>query len=122
MYLIGAAHPHKVDAQRLLERAVADGVRLVTDAETFQEILHRYGSINRRDAIPACFSALLGVVDEVLPIELQDAVAAKDLLLGSKGASARDAIHVAVMKRHAIGTIMSFDRDLDEFPGIERLG
>ena len=122
MYLIGAAHPHKVDAQRLLERAVADGVRLVADAETFQEILHRYGAINRRDAIPACFNALLGVVDEVLPIELEDAVVAKDLLLGSVSASARDAIHVAIMKRHGIATIMSFDRGLDEFPGIERQG
>ena len=122
MYLVGTDHPHKVDAQRLLERAVADGARLVTNAEVFQEILHRYASIDRRDAIPVCYHALLGVVDEVLPVELQDAVAAKDLLLGSKDASARDAIHVAVMKRHAIRTIMSFDRGFEGFAGIERLG
>ena len=32
MYLVGAAHPHKDDARRLLERAIAAGERLVTDA------------------------------------------------------------------------------------------
>jgi hypothetical protein len=37
MYLVGAAHPHKVDAQQLLERSVADGERLVTDAEALQD-------------------------------------------------------------------------------------
>ena len=38
MYLVGAEHPHKVDARRLLERAVAEKRRLVTDAEVLQEI------------------------------------------------------------------------------------
>ena len=33
MYLVGAPHPRKVDAQRLVERARADGERLVTDVE-----------------------------------------------------------------------------------------
>ena len=31
MYLVGAPHPHKTDAQHLLERAVAKGLRLVTE-------------------------------------------------------------------------------------------
>src|SRR6266699_3725920 len=51
MYLIGTPHPHKVDAQRLLEKLVSDRERLVTDAEVLQEILHRYVAIDRRDAI-----------------------------------------------------------------------
>jgi hypothetical protein len=51
MYLVGAPHPHKSDAQRLLEKVVSDRQRLVTDAEVLQEILHRYAAINRRDAI-----------------------------------------------------------------------
>jgi hypothetical protein len=32
MYLIGAAHPHKTDAQIILERLIAARQRLVTDA------------------------------------------------------------------------------------------
>ena len=38
MYLVGTDHPHKVDARRLLERCIAEGQRLVTDAEVFQKI------------------------------------------------------------------------------------
>jgi uncharacterized protein len=41
MYLVGARHPHKVDAQRLLENLLSERVRLVTDTEVLQEILHR---------------------------------------------------------------------------------
>ena len=42
MYLVGAEHPLKFEARRLLEAAVASRERLVTDAEVLQEILHRY--------------------------------------------------------------------------------
>ena len=56
MYLVGAPHPHKTDAQRLLEKLIADRERLVTDAEVLQEILHRYVAIDRRDAIQPAHS------------------------------------------------------------------
>jgi len=49
MYLIGAAHPHKTEAQVILERLIAEGQRLVTDAEVLQEILHRYTAIEKRE-------------------------------------------------------------------------
>jgi len=45
MYLVGAPHPHKADAQRILERLTTEKQRLVTDAEVLQEILHRYIAI-----------------------------------------------------------------------------
>lgn len=121
MYLVGAAHPHKSDAQRLLEEAVSAGSRLVTDAEVLQEILHRFVAIDRRDAIQPAFDALLGVVDEVLPVTGDDAQVAKDVVLGSSKLSARDAIHIAVMQREGITSVMSFDRALDERPGIKRV-
>jgi predicted nucleic acid-binding protein len=121
MYLIGTAHPHKVDAQRLLERLVTERQRLVTDAEVLQEILHRYRAIDRLDAIQPAFDALLGVVDDVLPIERQDAERARDVLLARWRLSARDALHVAVMQRHGIDRIVSFDRGFDGVSGIVRL-
>ena len=58
-------------------------------------------------------------MDDVLPIELTDVQRARRLVT-SPGLSARDAIHVAVMQRHDIGRVMSFDRAIDQFPGIER--
>jgi hypothetical protein len=121
MYLVGAAHPHKTDAQRALERLIADDERLVTDAEVLQEILHRYRAINRPDAIQPAFDAVLGVVDSVLPIDAQDVGRARDLLLGRWSLSARDSLHVAVMERHSIDRILSFDRGFDGVPAVTRL-
>ena len=121
MYLVGAEHPHKVDARRLLERAVAEGRRLVTDAEALQEILHRYVAIGRRDAIQPCFNLVLDVVDEVLPVTLDTVSAAREIVLGHPELTARDAIHLAVMREHGIGGIMSFDRHFDGLPGVARL-
>lgn len=121
MYLIGAAHPHKTDAQRLLERCIALEQRLVTDAEVLQELLHRYAAIGRPDAIQPAFDSLLGVTDEVFPVERIDAEKAKDVLLGSKGLSARDALHVAIMRRYGVSEILSFDTGFDGCPGIKRL-
>ena len=91
MYLVGAPHPHKVDAQRLLENLLSERVRPVTDAEVLQEILHRYVAIDRRDAIQLAFDAILGIVDQVLPIDLVAAARAKSIAFGSTRLSARDA-------------------------------
>jgi hypothetical protein len=121
MYLVGAPHPHKSDAQRVLEKLVSGRQRLVTDAEVLQEILHRYVAINRRDAIQPAFDALLGIVDEVLPIEHATAERAKEIVLGHKQMSARDAVHLAVMERNKIDQILTFDTGFDGFPGIKRL-
>ena len=121
MYLVGAAHPHKRDAQRLLEKLISDRQRLVTDAEVLQEILHRYVAINRRDAIQPAFDALLGIVDQVLPIDRAAAERAKEIVLGHPHMSARDAVHLAVMEQHSIEQILTFDTGFDGFPGIKRL-
>ncbi len=121
MYLVGAAHPHKIDARRMLERCLNDQEKLVTDVEVLQEILHRYVAIGRRDAIQPAFDALLGVVDEVLSIEVEDANRAKEIVLGNLRLSARDALHVAVMQRHSIRRILTFDADFDGVPGLIRV-
>jgi hypothetical protein len=121
MYLVGAPHPHKADAQRLLERLVSERERLVTDAEVLQEILHRYVAIDRRDAIQPAFDALLGIVDDVLSIERVAAVRAKEIVLGHPKVSSRDAVHLAVMEQHEIQRILTFDSGFDGFPGITRL-
>ena len=121
MYLVGAEHPHKTDAQRLLERFISEEERLVTDAEVLQEILHRYVAIERRDAIQPAFDALLGVVDEVFPVETPAVERAKEIVLGTNRLSARDALHLAVMERHRVDRILSFDSGFDGFPGMTRL-
>lgn len=121
MYLVGAPHPRKTDAQTVLERLVARDEKLVTDAEVLQEILHRYVAIDRRDAIQPAFDALRGIVDAVLPIEGADLARAKDIVLGHPALMARDAIHLAVMEHHGVEVVLSFDRRFDGFPGIRRM-
>jgi uncharacterized protein len=121
MYLIGAEHPHREDSMRLIRRAVEEEQPLFTSAEVLQEILHRYSAIGRLDAVQPCFDALLSLVDEVLSIDLVDLQRAKEILLGMPRISARDALHVAVMERHRIGRIISFDAGFDAVPHIVRL-
>lgn len=121
MYLIGVEHPHKADARRRLERAVAEHRRLVTDAEALQEILHRYVAIGRRDAIQPCFEVVLELADEVLPVTLDTVATAREIVIGHPRLTARDAVHLAVMREHGIEQILSFDRHFDDLPGITRL-
>jgi hypothetical protein len=63
--LIGSDIPNVHGSQRRLDELIMRDERLVTDAEVFQEILHRYVAIERPEAIQPAYDALL-VVDEVL--------------------------------------------------------
>ena len=122
MYLVGAEHPNKDRALRLLREAAERGQRLVTDVEVLQEILHRYSAVRRPEAIQPAWSALVAVVDEVMPIDLHDLETAKGVVLGGYGLSARDAVHIAVMLRHEIEEIMTFDAGFDRHPAVRRRG
>ncbi len=122
MYVIGSDHPLKEPARHALERAILRRERLVTDAEVYQEVLHRYTAIARRDAIGPAFDLLDRVVDEVLPIDDAAVHRARDILASRPGLSARDALHVAVMEHHGIRRILTFDTAFDGLPGIERIG
>jgi len=120
MYLVGAEHPNKARSRALLETAIAAGEPLVTDVEVLQEILHRYVAIERRDAIEPCIAVLLGVVDEVFPVELED-VRRTSAIVRSSRLTARDALHLAVMQRRGVDRILSFDQGFDIVPGITRI-
>lgn len=102
-------------------KLISDRHRLVTDAEVLQEILHRYVAINRREAIQPAFDALLGIADQVLPVDAAAAGRAKEIVMGHRQIPARDALHLAIMEHHGIEQILSFDAGFDEFPGVERL-
>jgi uncharacterized protein len=121
MYLVGTPHPHKADVQRLLEKLISARERLVTDAEVLQEILHRYVAINRREAIQPAFDALFGITDQVFPVDRLAAERAKEIVMGHPRISARDALHLAIMEKHEIDSIFSFDTGFDGYPGIMRI-
>jgi predicted nucleic acid-binding protein len=121
MYLVGADHPNKVASLKVLGRLIQDRQRLVTDAEVFQEILHRYTAINRTASIQPAFDVLTSLVDEVFPLNLAVAEAAKNLVLMYPETSARDAIHVATMEMNGISRILTFDKGFRLYHGIQVL-
>jgi uncharacterized protein len=55
------------------------------------------------------------------PIDKSAVERAKEIVLGNRRLSPRDAIHLAVMEQRGVHRILSFDTGFDGFPGIERL-
>ena len=121
MYLVGAPHPNKDRALAVLTQLVRDGEQLVTNVEVYQEILHRYTSIQRPDAIDAAFESLDAITDDVLIFGMPEVRAARALIASVDGLSARDALHVAVMRKAGTNRVLSFDAGFDRCPGIDRL-
>ena len=68
MYLVGAPHPHKANAQRLLEKLITDRQRLVTDAEFLQEISAPL--CRNRSPLYSVRSRLSWSIDSCLPVML----------------------------------------------------
>ncbi len=121
MYLVGAQHPNKTRAVQLVAELIRNGERLVTDIEVYQEVLHRYTAIRRTDAIDAAFQSLDAIVDEVFAFGMPEIRVARTLIDSVDGVSARDALHVAIMRSNRVDRILSFDHGFDAIPGIERV-
>jgi predicted nucleic acid-binding protein len=121
MYVVGGPHRLKSEAQLIVERLAAARQRLVTSAEVLQEILHRYVSIGRRDAIAPALEFILAIVDDVYAVEKVDVLRAAEIAQQPAALSSRDAVHIAVMERVGIGAILSFDADFDRWPGLTRI-
>ncbi len=76
---------------------------------------------DRRDVIQPAFDNLLGIVDEVFPIDRATVVRARAIVLERPKLSARDATHIAVMTRQQVVKILTLDTGFDAVQGIERL-
>ena len=61
------------------------------------------------------------MVDEVFPVERADVERARQMVLCTR-LSARDALHLAIMRRRGVERILTFDRAFDEIDGISRNG
>jgi uncharacterized protein len=57
--------------------------------------------------------------DEVLPVDREDVERARRLA-GTTALSARDAVHVAIVRRRRVSRILTFDRGFDALPGTQR--
>ena len=121
MYLVGDPHPNQARALAALLRLARDGEQFVTDVDVYQEILHRYTSTRRLHIIDAAIQCLDVIISGVLLYGMEEIRVARALIDSVQGISARDALHVAVMRSAGITRILSYDRGFDAVPGIERL-
>lgn len=121
MYVAGRPHPNREPARRFLEKIRSGEVQGVTSTEVLQEILYRYAAIRRLDLAGAVYDLFVQICPVVLPVTLADTDRARELLPGLRKASARDALHTAVMINNGIREIATFDGAFDGIPGVRRL-
>lgn len=121
MYIVGTPHPNQDRAAALVDEIIDSGEALITSVEVYQEILHRYTSIRRPQSINDAFNVIDGLVGAILSYEMTEIRAARALLATVPGLSARDALHVAVMRTVDCSRVFSFDAGFDSCPGIERI-
>ena len=118
MYLVGGPHENRDAAAAYLRARVSE--TFVTSAEAYQECVHRYLAIDRREAIAECFALLDDLVDHVFPITRAAVETAARIAAHQHRLSGRDCLHVAIMEQQGIRTVFSFDRGFDFWPGIQR--
>jgi len=121
MYVAGTEHPNRGPAVRFLEAVRGGEVEACTSTEVLQEILYRYHALGRLDLADRVYDLFVALVPEVLPVTLADTDRARDLLVSTKGISARDAVHAAVMINNDVERIATFDRGFDRIGRVARV-
>ena len=121
MYAAGAEHPYKEPSRQYLERIARGEVEAALDAETLQEILHRYKAIRRWPEGGQVYDLARLIVPVVLPITAGIMDRSRNLLDEYPGLTARDALHAAVVLSHGARAICSYDRDFDQIEELERI-
>ncbi|WP_373059236.1 type II toxin-antitoxin system VapC family toxin [Gemmatimonas sp.] len=121
MYAAGAAHPNKAPSTRMLERVAHGALAATIDAETLQEILHRYRAIGQWNASRQVFDLARQLFPSVVPISAEMLDRARTLLDDYPALMARDALHAAVVMHEGFDAICSYDRDFDAITATTRI-
>lgn len=123
MYAAGKPHVYKAACAWVLTEVANARLDAVIDTEIVQEILYRFGAIERWQTGVLMATNLLALVPVVLPVTAADMETAVALFgrYGPGGVKARDVVHAAVMQNHQITHIISTDKHFDQIEGIVRL-
>ncbi|HUG48175.1 MAG TPA: type II toxin-antitoxin system VapC family toxin [Candidatus Limnocylindria bacterium] len=121
MYLVGGQHVNKQRVVELVAQLLGARDELVTSAETFQEIIHRYVALRDRLHLGAAYEALETMVVSVADVTKQDADGARALSGEYPQLSSRDCLHVAVMRRLGCTKVWSYDAGFDAVPSLQRI-
>ncbi len=122
MYAAGDEHPLREPSIRVMQMVTANPDRFLTDAEVFQEIIHRYVSVRRWPHGREVFNGFVETMyRRIEPVYAGDVVHAAALADDHPGINARDLVHAAVALRLGVSGIISTDTDFDRLPVITRL-
>jgi predicted nucleic acid-binding protein len=123
MYAAGGAHPLKDPCVWLMSQVASDQISAAIDTEIIQEVLYRYSALRRFDVAVSMAGSLLDLVPVIFPVRPADARLSVELFgqYVRTGATARDAIHAAVMHQNGLTKIISTDDHFDQFKGLTRL-
>jgi len=121
MYAAGAAHLNKAPSIRLLERVARGELAATINAETLQEILHRYRAIGHWTAGRQVFDLVRHLFPSAVPISAEMLDRARALLDDDPALMARDALHAAVVMREGLDAICSYNRNFDVITTITRV-
>ena len=121
MYAAGAEHRHKAPSAAFLERVARGEVEAALDAETLQEVLHRYRSINRWREGRLVYDLARQIFTDVIPVDIVTLDRARALMDTLPSLMARDALHAAIVQQHDLQAICSYDADFDRIPSLKRI-
>ena len=122
IYAAGTPHPLKRPCAQILSVVAKHPEAFVTDAEVLQEMFHRYLALRRwpqgRDVLTQFAELMRGRVE---PVTAGDVTQATGITDAGNVLSARDLLHVAIMRRLGVVRIVSADSGFDRTVDIERL-
>ena len=121
MYAAGADHPNKVPSIAFLNEVASGEISATIDAETLQEILHRYRAIRRWEDGKIVYEMSRKIFSTVLAVDAEILDRSRTLLDRYSELVARDALHAAVVEINGLSGICSFDRDFDQIAEIRRI-
>jgi len=123
MYAAGGEHPYKAPCAWVMQEIAAGRLEAAIDTAIIEEVLYRYGALRHWQIGTAMARELLTIVPHIYPVKEEDVRAAVALFAeyGPQAVTARDVIHMAVMRSHGLTQVISTDAHFDQFENIIRL-
>jgi predicted nucleic acid-binding protein len=122
MYAVGRPHEMKEPCRQVLALLGQYPEAFATDAEVLQEMVHRFRtSVSWQVGLAQVESFAAAMRGRIEPLQGEDVLEAVRIARRYPRLSARDLVHVAVMLRVGIATVVSADADFDDVAEIDRL-